>query len=105
MWPTVPTHLYTYLCGKEARDCTQFRLQKEYGHTDGRRHASGAVVQSVGRVVLDKLARFKSNLSRKGRESLWTATEGGGQQLEGYSTSCFALLAGARAPNIWGVKY
>lgn len=67
---------------------------------DGRRHASGAVVQSVGRVVLDKLARFKSNLSRKGRESLWTATEGRGQQLEGYSTSCFALLAGARAPNI-----
>lgn len=69
-------HTSAHPCvGKEARDCTQFRLQEEYGHTDGRRHASG-FVQSVGRVALDKLARFKSNLNQKGRESLWTATEG-----------------------------
>ena len=69
-------HTSTHPCvGKEARDCTQFRLQEEHGHTDGRRHASG-FVQSVGRAALDKLARFKSNLNQKGRESLWTATEG-----------------------------
>lgn len=49
---------------------------------------------SVGRVVLDKLARFKSNPRRKGWESL----EGGGRRVvEGHSTSCFAFLAGACA--------
>ena len=45
-------HTSTHPCvGKEARDCTQFRLQEEHGHTDGRRHASG-FVQSVGRAAL-----------------------------------------------------
>lgn len=87
-------HTYTGPRVAEALDCTQDRPRKEYGHTDDRRHVRGC--RSVGRVVLDKLARFKSNPSRRGRESLWTATKG---QPERILDELFCI-SGERAPNI-----
>lgn len=84
MWPTVPTHLFlhTRTRGRVAKLGTQ----KERTTRTTRE-----------RVVLDKLARFKSNLSREGKGIVM---DGGGGGSSRDTRRAVLHFARARAPNI-----